>query len=434
MFYKKLKIDRLGYGAAAVMVVAGLATTVLTTSKVFAAGQLAQRSIRLSSAVAGATSTTYQIAFQPSATGLVKGVVVDFCDAFTTPIIGLSCTSPTGFDITAVVATTNVTVMLDATAVPAAGGPTGGTNDTANWTYTRANAGRTITLTNATGSTMTVSKWFVITINSITNPTDTDTNTAGTQTGTFYGRILTYANNSGANSPATYSAGSEGTYIDGGGIAMSLTSLLTITAKVQEQLTFCIYTSSPGSNFCGTGTGSSINVPTTATTPLSSSTVQTDSSAKFAISTNALNGAVVRMKGYDPSNTSSLRYTLTSGSNVIAPFGASPGNGTCQADSASTSVEQFGMRFSSVGSGLTANATFGCSAGNHGWDGNTNTGTGGNGTANDNITATYGKQVATLAAPTAEVQSTMEFAAKSALTTPAGIYTIGLSFIATGTY
>lgn len=414
--------SRISHGAAAAIVVAGILASVFLSS-IAEAGQPQKRQIKMSSANASATSQTYQISFQPSATGLVKGIVVDFCNSASTPIIGLACTAPTGFSIGAVVATTNVTTMLDATAVDPI--PSGGTNDTANWTYATANSGRTFTATYATGSTMTISKWFTITINTMTNPSTV---------GTFYARILTYANNSGANSPATYAAGTEGTYIDGGGVALSTVNLLTITAKVQEQLTFCIYTSSPGSNYCATGTGNAINIPTSTTTPLSTTAVQTDATAKFAISTNALNGAVVRMKGFDNNNTANLRYTLTSGTNYIAPFGSSPGNGTCQADSTSTTVEQFGMRLSSVGAGLTANATFGCSAGNHGWDGNTLNGTGGNGTANDNITSTYGKQVATLAAPTAEVQSTMEFAAKSALTTPAGIYTIGLSFIATGSY
>ncbi|MDQ5953888.1 MAG: hypothetical protein QG647_624, partial [Patescibacteria group bacterium] len=52
----------------------------------------------------------------------------------------------------------------------------------------------------------------------------------------------------------------------------------------------------------------------------------------------------------------------------------------------------------------------------------------------DNVTSTYGDTIATTAGPQAEEQNTLNFAAKAALTTQASLYTIGLNFIATGTY
>lgn len=372
-----------------------------------AAGQVQNRSIQMSTSMAGATSVTYQIAFKAATAGSIKGIVVDFCAGSSTPIVGLSCTAPTGFNV----GTPTVgSVYINGATVGA------GTDDTANWTGGQLNSNRTLTLTNASGSSLTAGQYVTITITGVTN-----TSTVGT----FYGRALTYADDdddsngcSGVDdNPGCYAAGTENVYIDSGGFAMSTTDLLTVTAKVQEQLTFCVYTTGTD---CSNGTGSSINVPTVVTTPLNASAVQTDSSASFGLASNALNGVVVRMKGFDPLNPTSTRATLTSGSNSIAAFGAA-----CAADSTNTSTDQFGMRFGSVGSGVTANAPFNCSAGNHGWDTTT---------VNDNITATYGKQIASTTSATAESQSNLEFAAKSSLTTPAGIYTIGLSFIATGTY
>jgi hypothetical protein len=367
------------------------------------ADQVQFRSIEMSTSNVGQTAVTYQIAFKAATAPnhTAKSMVIDFCGS--SPIIGTACSSPTG---SFAVGGSLSSVLINGASVGA------GTTDTSNWTIGSLNSGRTLTLTNATGSTLTAGQYVTIVATGFTNP--------GTTAGTFYSRILTYPNDTGANSAANYVAGTEGTYTDAGGIALSTTNLLSVTAKVQEQLTFCVYTS--GSD-CAGGTGSSINVPTSSTTPLSASAVQTDTSASFGLSSNALNGVVVRMKGFDPLNPTSTRASLTSGANSIAAFGG--GSGTCTADSVVTSVDQFGMRFASVGAGLTANSSFGCSAGNHGWD---------TSTANDNITATYGKQIASTAGANAEVQSNLEFAAKSALTTPAGIYTIGLSFIATGTY
>lgn len=416
MLFNTKRINRINYGLMALVVAAGLIFSTFITSRAFAAGQLLKRSIKMSSANASATSQTYQVSFQVPSSVTVKGIIVDICDSASTPIIGLGCSAPSGFTWGT---TTGFSAMLNASAVDPV--PSGGTNDTANWTVSAVNSGRTLQMINATGSAMTAgaTSWFTVTV-----PTVTNTSTVGT----FYGRILTYADNdddgdgcsNADDNPGCYAPTTERTYIDAGGIALSTVNLLTVTAKVQEQLTFCIYTSSPGSNYCATGTGNSINVPTSATTPLSTTAVQTDASAKFAISTNALNGAIVRMKGFDPTNTANTRATIMSGSNSIAAFGT-----TCTADSTTNTVEQFGMRLSAVGAGLTGAVPYNCSAGNHGWD---------TATANDNLTATYGDTVASLAAPTGEVQSTMEFAAKSALTTPAGIYTIGLSFIATGSY
>ncbi len=396
--------------AASVLAVASIVPGLLL-GHASAAGQVQNRSIQLSTSLTGATSVTYQVAFKAATGGSIKSLVVDFCSGNSSPIIGLSCTAPGGFSVGT---PTVSSVFINGASVGA------GTNDTVNWTGGQLNTNRTLTLTNAAGSSLTANQYVTVTFTGVTNPTDVDTVTGGSQVGTFYGRVLSYPNDSGSDSAANYVAGTEGNYIDGGGFAMSTTNLLTVTAKVQEQLTFCVYTSGTD---CSTGTGSSINVPTSSTTPLSASAVQTDTSASFGLASNALNGVVVRMKGFDPSNPTSTRATLTSGANTIAAFGG--GNGTCTADSASTSTDQFGMRFATLGSGLTVNSTFGCSAGNHGWD---------TATSNDNITATYGKQIATTAGATSETQSNLEFAAKSALTTPAGIYTIGLSFIATGTY
>ena len=139
------------------------------------------------------------------------------------------------------------------------------------------------------------------------------------------------------------------------------------------------------------------------------SLVYTDNSSKFDLATNASAGAIVRMKG-DTLKTPGGTFSIT-------PHGT-----TCTADSVSTSVEQFGVRVSSSGAPLAAIAPYNCASGNHTFDvANTNT--------------TYGQSIADTGGGALDVQvGTMEFAAKAALTTEAGIYTTTITFIATATY
>ncbi|MEZ6331208.1 MAG: hypothetical protein R3B12_04345 [Candidatus Saccharimonadales bacterium] len=121
---------------------------------------------------------------------------------------------------------------------------------------------------------------------------------------------------------------------------------------------------------------------------------------------------------------------LTSGANTITAFGPAVDD-ACTADSTTSTVEQFGMRVA-PSAAVTASAPYACAAGNHGWDADNTAGAG----ANDATTvgSAYGDTVATTAGANDEEESVLEFAAKSALTTEAGIYTTALNYIATGTY
>jgi hypothetical protein len=103
----------------------------------------------------------------------------------------------------------------------------------------------------------------------------------------------------------------------------------------------------------------------------------------------------------------------------------------CTADSTATNTEQFGMRVA-PGTNVTATAPYNCAAGNHGWDNDSVAGAG----ANDATTvgSAYGDTIASTTGPLDFEENIMEFAAKSALTTEAGIYSSSLNYIATGTY
>ncbi len=333
------------------------------------AAQLTSRSIEMSSSTAGATGTTYLISFTTATAGVLKGIVIDFCD--NTPIIGDStCTAPTGFSV---------------------GTPTASTSGLpGSWTAASANTNRTLTLVNASNSTSVgASTAITITLTTATNP--------NTDNHSFYARALTYLNSSGANSPATYAPGTEGTYVDAGGMAMSTGKVINITARVMESLAFCVYNASCGDD-------PSVTIGHGANNILDATAVDTKT-ANFSISTNAQSGATIRLKG----------TTLISGPNDIDAAGAS-------AITFAAGTEKFGVRVSSAGTNITATSPYDGGSGSQYAFNTTNT------------TSTYGDNIATLSGPVNSSVTTLTFAATAANTTAAGIYTAAQQLIATGQF
>lgn len=336
-------------------------------------GLLASRSIQMSSSANGADNTAYKVGFTTVTNGATIGsVVVEFCS--NTPILGDTCTAPSGFNTNkATLALNNLT-----------GNITGLTIDTTNST------GNKIVLTRSAAAVAAGAVSFELgngTSNGLKNPTTTNT--------TFFARLILFPSTDGTGNEITGS-------IDAGGVALSTANVLDVTAKVQETLVFCVYTQAD----CATG-GTAVALGDTNGVLSATNTVYTNT-AKFDLASNALGGVAVKLKG----------DTLKSGSFSITPSGT-----TCTADSALTSVEQFGVRVSSTGAGQSSSTPllYGCGANNHTFDvANTNT--------------VYGENIVTTAGATDPSSSTLELAAKAAGTTEAGIYTTTLQLIATATY
>ncbi len=358
-----------------------------------AAGQVQSRSIQLSSSsnAASAATTSYNVKFTTTSTYTGKGIVVDFCT--NSPIIGdTTCTAPTGFTI--------------------GGSPTITTNsapmNTQTWTVASANAGRTLEISQATGVSFTNATVADFTINNVQNPTSA--------VGTFYARIYTYDTTAGATSYVIANVDTGSVHKDDGGIALSTASQVTVTAKVQETLLFCVYTSGAncaGGTVAGLVLGDAFGVLSSSTTAyLTSTNATTPLTAKLGIASNATTGVTVMTKATG---------TLTSGANTIVSSGA--GSGSCTADSSTASVEQFGFNVA-AGASQTADAGYACGAGSHSFD-TTNT---------PNLTSTFGDRVLFTAGPTVESAGTVDFVGKSSTTTKSGVYTSTLTFIATGIY
>jgi hypothetical protein len=235
------------------------------------------------------------------------------------------------------------------------------------------------------------------TSNGFTNPTTV--NGGLNPVGTFYARIYTYATAAAAQG---HNTGTPTGFVDAGGVALSTAAIINITAKVQETLSFCVYKTT-----CGDDPSFTIGHTVGTATIIDANTIDT-STTNFSIATNANNGVIVRMKG----------DTLKFGSNDIDPAGSS--------QLFAINTEAFGLRMSTLGTGMTATSPYNATAGRYSL-----IVTGG---GTDDVTSTFGGNIASLAGPSAGTISTITFAAAASNTTTAGTYTAAEQLIATGTF
>lgn len=349
-----------------------------------ASTQVTSRSITMSNSTASATGVTYSVSFIAQSTYTVKAIVVDFCD--NTPLIGDStCTAPAGFDVggvTPTVTVPNTSALFGATWTAA-----GSNGFNGNTEY------RTLTLSSATGVALTAgSSNVVFNLNSAVNPSTTNHS--------FYARIVTYTTNT-----PSYAPGAEGAYTERGGAALSTASVVSVTARVMEQLNFCVYHTTCGDD-------PAISIGHGANNILDASAVDTASDS-FSLSTNANAGVVVRMQG----------GTLTSGSNSIP---AVNGGSSASGSTMTAGTAAFGVDVSTPGALTVINPYVGdgTPTGSYGLDT----------TSASAVGSTYGSPIASSGGPVNNSISVITYAASASNTTPAGIYTVSEQLIATGTF
>lgn len=373
------KVSRLTYGLAALALTLAIGADTIVPGLVAqaSAAQVTSRSIKMSDSNASAGSVKYQVGFTAPSNATIKGIVVDFCDG--SPIIGDSCSAPAGFSLG--------TPTVDTSTVP-------NTGLTGTWTVATANTARTLELTNATGTALNNTA-VIFTVSGITNP--------NTSNHSFYARILTYTTTAGATS---YAAGTEGAYTDYGGVALSTGTVINITARVMETLSFCVYAAA---GVCNTNDPSITIGHTVGSAVIIDNNNIDTADVNFSLATNAQSGAAVNIKG----------DTLKSGSNDInAPASATT------ATTFAAGTENFGVRVSTSGTNITAAGPYNGGANAYGFYTS----------ATDGTTSTYGDLLCTLSGPTNSSISTLTFAATAGNTTPAGTYTASEQLIATGTF
>lgn len=361
------------------------------------AGSITSRSIALTSSAASATGVTYHLtATVQTAISANGGFVLQFCGD--SPLVGLSCTFPAGINVSSV-GTTGSTTAGTASDIDATN------HSIIKWVATGAVSG---------GSTVDV------TLTGITNPSNV---------GTFYARMVTYTD---ATNLATYSsATSLGTYADSGGIALSTTNNIGVTAYVRESLTFCVgggTTTVPTASCANAGSlltpsmtlGEDVGGGSKALDPSVVST-GTDTAQ---LSTNAAGGAVVNL------------HTSTLGCGGLVRAGAAncdilPQNTPASTIAAGNAL--FGLKL-----GPTTDASGGTASGalslatnydntNYFLDYVTGDATG--------VTSPYGSPLFNSGgAPVSNKNMPFTFGVSAANATPAGIYSATLNLVATGTF
>ncbi len=338
------------YGLA----IAALLLASLPQAPAHAAAQLTARKATLGSSAVSPTSTTHKFDFTVATTGNVGSIKFQYC---TTP--SGTCTMPSGL------------VSTSAT-LSAQTGATG---------FSIVNSSNGAPYITRTASSISASTAVSYTLSGVTNPS--------TANSTFYIRITTYA-----------STDTTGGSTDTGVVATSTASQLSVSASVDETLTFCTGTSGITSSSCAGATGSSVDLGSLSPSTTGSATSQ------IGVSTNATSGYVITVNG----------STLTSGSDTIAALAS---------QTASTiNTNQFGLNLRdnatpNVGSDVAGAGTA-------------------TATANYNTVDQYrfvsGDQIASKASADNFRLFTVSYIANIAGSTPAGSYATTMTYIVTPTF
>jgi hypothetical protein len=353
---------------------------------------ISSQSIDLSSSAAAATGVTYDVQFTVSAAG-AGAFVVDFCD--NSPVVKTTCDAPTGFS------TAGVTTSTVGASVTPLSGDTG------------------VVVTDTVAGSATAN----VVLAGITNPTSPTDDT--TDNG-FYGRIVTYDTEPHA---AAYTDTALGTGArDYGGVAMSITNAIGVSATVPETMTFCVASATITAN-CANAASNLPNVVlgvSSGTGAALSPTVLSTGNIYTQISTNAQSGGQISLK----SSATSCGGLVRTGAPSSCDIGPAPGGGfaagtadfgveTATASATSGVTDAAGTLEPVSGSGYNASTYY-----MHYVAGN---GTG--------VTSTYGDPfLDTDSLPDNNQNMELTFGASISNNTPAGSYSADLGMIASGTY
>lgn len=235
-----------------------LTIVVMSLPQHVSAAQITSRSLTLSSSAGAATGVTYTFNFTvPSAT-VLQSMQAQVC----TTASG-ACTTPTGF--------VNSSSTL-------ASQPTN-LGDASGWTVNTSTAGSLRLSKSGNAAAPTGSQ--TVAFGGVTNPIAQNT--------TFFARITTY-------SDAAWT-----TAVDTGTVAASTAQQITVSASVDETLTFCTGTSGISTSSCAGATGSAVSLGTLTPSSTGSGVSQ------MGVGTNGTSGYAITVNG----------STLTSGGNTI---------------------------------------------------------------------------------------------------------------------
>ncbi|HEY2003899.1 MAG TPA: hypothetical protein VGH44_02180 [Candidatus Saccharimonadia bacterium] len=355
-----------------------LLATVLVPMGASATGQLTARSATVTNSAGGA-STPYSIGFTLSGSQTLGSVKFEMCDSpLSTTACSASSTAGQASNGASFGSATFASMSLGSSW--SIGSQTGASTSGTNLCLTH-------TAASLSGAATAV-------LNGVVNPAGTNQQ--------YYLRISTYTDTA-CSTPAYPGA-------DFGAVALDTTQALTVSANVQESLTFCTGTTSAPAD-CSGETGSQVKIGTGADNVLSSSAPSGAISTMVA-ATNATSGYSITY----------LAANLTSSSDTIGAVGSTPtafpGAGTAA----------FGINLRANTSPSVTNSADKTGSGSGTVAANYNTV---NQFAFVPSTAT---QVASASAPTQANVYTVSYAAQAGNTTKPGAFSTTFTYVCTGTF
>ena len=400
------------------------------------AGDVTSRKITMVSSEEN-LETNYDIDFTIPAGTTVGAILIEFCD--NNPIPSTSCVfNAVGDDIPQVDSNAGSIVTEDATDV----GTLSGAVTCTNISVTAPGAGDQFVLMPCnTAETFAGSTNFHIQLNDVDNP-DNSTDSPTNPNNGFYARLYVYS----VTNPTVPTTGSGNTasstnLVHTGGVALSTAEQLTITARVQEVLDFCVGDDATAvvdaTDGCAEITGNDIDMgvidfaaPTVAST-------DAGENGYAMVRTNAVSGVVIdyfanngnaddsESDGYDDGHLAvsgaACDFAATETDQCINSIGTTE-------TALAVGTEAFGMTATSVdttaGGGATTNLVRDTQ-----YDNDTGYAFDGSG-ATDRLASSAGSAQKVVN----DEMLVLDWSAIAEITTPTGVYSTVLTFIATPTF
>ncbi len=391
---------------------------IFSDSKV-SADQLTNRSVTITTSVPSATNVEYTYGFTPATAAAIQSVKFEAC---TTPLG--TCTSPGG--------TTN---MNAGNQVGAVGG------SWANPTAFTRNASGANDCT-AAANTLCISRTQVAAESTAAKTITWDTQTNPTAAGSYYVRITLYSDTAWTVGDAT----------DNGVVAFAIVNQLTTSARVQENLQFCVGTTTvddPATsvgNDCSAISGTNIDIGAVDTTISVSPVPVTPNNGNnlngvAMVKTNANNGTTVSYFAEQNNGSGKLKVPGSTCSGTSTTDQCFNSQGATQGIF-SGGIENFGMTIGGVNCGSTT--AYSCDFTNDTNNLKQSTNYVGDSATSYGITSGFAwvddGTTTTIASTTGSTKVLddealiLRFAATAAATTPTGSYSVVSTYIATPTF
>ena len=416
--------------------------------------QILERYVDMDSS-AGDAETNYDVSFQLPDSVTFGALRIEFCNE--NPLPGEACNVSTaeGDNIPELDADAGSAITITNFAVADAPGDTTnneavncpGLLDTAhgaasnlNYLDIRCNSS---TVTTSTGGGAADTDYVNFTITNIDNP---DNTTSGTDNDTFYVRIYTFAADA---SPTAYNAAGAPLGNYEGGLAMSTAQQINVTARVQEELTFQVGADEVADN-CATFTQTTVDLGVLDSASISFASTDPNTAADsdvacLEVTTNAANGVTVSYIGDNLANGACVGSTDTENvtpdeTDVCINSDSDGSDADNNTNSASPDIaagtEQWGL--SVIDDEIDNNASATTDTTNLSADAVYDGTATGLGQADQADNWTFQANTNDIVCSSTTVVNAelcqVDMGGTAAITTPTGIYTTTLTFIATATF